>query len=218
MADSDSDGEETAAALAAAQLAREQRRSGVPAEAPFARRPDAQDSDRKRTAAPLGAAQQAQRQADASAGAQSAATRMEDYLAQRRPDAHDSDSDGEETASALAAAQRSREQRRADERSGNRLVARLAALAASASGAGRWMEAIELYTRALAERPNDTELLALRASACARAGHYAAALHDGELMVRLTPDWYRGFQVRRHRPILKNMCVVCGEWRSGVHT
>jgi tetratricopeptide (TPR) repeat protein len=122
---------------------------------------------------------------------------MEAFLARRRDAQDSSDSDDDETAAALAAAQQAREQRRVDERTGDRLVARLAALAESASTAGRWMEAIELYTRALAERPNDTELLAQRASACARAGHYAAALHDGELMVRLTPDWYRGFQVRR---------------------
>lgn len=168
-------------------------------EADLARCPDAQESDSEETAAALATAEQAQQQhlASVRTGDRLAATQLEVFFA-RRPGAQDSDSDGEETAAALAAAQRARQQRRADERTGDRLVARLAALAASASASGRWMEAIELCTRALAERPNDTELLAQRASACARAGHYAAALHDGELMVRLTPDWYRGFQVRCH--------------------
>jgi len=107
----------------------------------------------------------------------------------------DSDSDEEEVAAALALAKSTREQRRAGERAGDRRAAQLAAAAEMACGRARWMEAIELFTGALAERPTDTELLGRRAGACAQAGHYPAALHDGELMARLTPDWYRGHQV-----------------------
>lgn len=104
-------------------------------------------------------------------------------------------SEDEETVAALLAARTAREERRAHERRTALDVARLVAHAEAVSARGQWIEAIELYTRGVAQQPNDTELLAARASACARAGHYAAALHDGELMVSLLPDWYRGYQV-----------------------
>lgn len=48
---------------------------------------------------------------------------------------------------------------------------------------------------AVALSPHDVSLLEARSGACARLDKHAACLHDGELIVRLTPDWYRGHAI-----------------------
>ena len=46
--------------------------------------------------------------------------------------------------------------------------------------------------QALELTPHDVRLLEARAGACAKLHKHAACLHDGELIVRLMPDWHRG--------------------------
>ncbi|EOD09310.1 hypothetical protein EMIHUDRAFT_216711 [Emiliania huxleyi CCMP1516] len=75
------------------------------------------------------------------------------------------------------------------------IVAELAALAASLNAQGDHFGAVEALTKAIALSPHDVSLLEARSGACARLDKHAACLHDGELIVRLTPDWYRGHAI-----------------------
>ena len=103
-----------------------------------------------------------------------------------------SDDDDEETAAALAEAAAARQRRRAQETGNRHASAVLIEQAEVAVARGALLEGISRYTDAIELRPHDVDLLAVRGQLCARIDRAHAALHDGELIVRLTPDWYQG--------------------------
>ena len=110
---------------------------------------------------------------------------------QRIDDASDAD-DAAEEAAALAEAAAARRERHAAERESGRAVSRLVERAQSMEGANRLMDAIQLYTEALAIEPQNVNLLAARASLTGRMNLHQAVLHDGEEIVKITPDWHQG--------------------------
>ena len=50
-------------------------------------------------------------------------------------------------------------------------------------------------TDALAIEPSNVGLLAARAGLTARMNKHHAALHDGELIVQILPDWHQGHTI-----------------------
>ena len=103
-----------------------------------------------------------------------------------------SDDDDEETAAALAEAAAARQRRRAQETGNRHASAVLIEQAEVAVARGALLEGISRYTDAIELRPHDVDLLAVRGQLCARIDRAHAALHDGELIVRLMPDWFQG--------------------------
>ena len=104
----------------------------------------------------------------------------------------DDDDDDDDTAAALAEAAAARQQRRAQEAGSRQAAAVLVERAEVAVARGALLEGVSRYTDAIELRPHDVDLLAVRGQLCARLDRAHAALHDGELIVRLTPDWYQG--------------------------
>ena len=62
--------------------------------------------------------------------------------------------------------------------------------------AGRFAEAVQSFTAALAQTPNNATLLSNRSGALAALGNYAAALADAELVIQLSPEWVKGYSRR----------------------
>lgn len=117
------------------------------------------------------------------------------FMAGRRAAHASDDDDDEDEAELLSQVQAARLHRREAERRTGCKVAELAALAASLNAQGDHFGAVEALTKAIALSPHDVSLLEARSGACARLDKHAACLHDGELIVRLTPDWYRGHAI-----------------------
>ena len=105
-----------------------------------------------------------------------------------------SDSD-EDLAEALEEARLSRQERRAQDRVDGQAVSKLIADAETAASRGQHMDAVARWSEAIALQPHNCELLAARASVCAKLDLHKACLHDGELMVQLLPDWHQGHSV-----------------------
>ena len=127
--------------------------------------------------------------------AESSEQNLHAYMQQRAAAAAEascSDDDDAETAAALAEAAAARATRRAKEAGDQRTAAALVHQAERAVEHGALMQALQFYTEAIACLPHDVELLAARGSLCARIDRAHAALHDGELIVKLMPDWYKG--------------------------
>ena len=128
--------------------------------------------------------------------AESSEQNLHAYMQQRAAAAAEAscsdDGDDAETAAALAEAAAARATRRVKEAGDQRAAAALVHQAEEAVEHGALMEALQLYTQAIACLPHDVELLAARGSLCARIDRAHAALHDGELIVKLMPDWYKG--------------------------
>ncbi len=114
---------------------------------------------------------------------------LHEFMRQRAANAADDSSDDEE---ALAEAAAARQQRRAQEAGGRHAAARFVERAEGAAARGQLLEAVSRYTDAIELLPHDVDLLAARGQLCARLDRAHAALHDGELIVRLMPDWFQG--------------------------
>jgi stress-induced-phosphoprotein 1 len=63
----------------------------------------------------------------------------------------------------------------------------------AALSAGKFDEAIRLYTEALVLDPNNHVLYSNRSAAFAKAGKYSDALKDAESTVAIKPDWGKGY-------------------------
>jgi len=120
------------------------------------------------------------------------AERTASFMASRKQAAPESSDDEAEVAAVLATAQLERKERKKVDKEVSKAVGRLCARAEDAIEAHQHMDAIGLYTEALALDESNVDLLAARGSLCARLDHHKATLHDGELIVRILPDWYRG--------------------------
>ncbi|KAL1523342.1 hypothetical protein AB1Y20_018287 [Prymnesium parvum] len=104
----------------------------------------------------------------------------------------ESPSDSEDDDAELELVRQARLARQDAARLSDQQVAQLAASAEAAVAEGALMEGVAAYTRALELDPNHVGLLAARAAVCARLNLHQAALHDGELIVRLMPHWHHG--------------------------
>ena len=57
------------------------------------------------------------------------------------------------------------------------------------------MDAVGMYTEALAIEPQNVGLYAARASLTGRLNLHQAVLHDGEFIIKITPDWHQGHAI-----------------------
>jgi len=58
---------------------------------------------------------------------------------------------------------------------------------------GNYTLAIQHYTDALSETPNDHTILGNRAAAYQNSSQFAAALADAEKCIQIKPDWGKGY-------------------------
>lgn len=107
----------------------------------------------------------------------------------------DNDDDDAEEAAALAEAAAARKERRSAERESGRAVAQLVERAERLVAAQQYMDAVGLYTEALALEPQNVGLYAARASLTGRLNLHQAVLHDGEAIINITPDWHQGHAI-----------------------
>lgn len=112
-----------------------------------------------------------------------------------RQQINDDDDDDEDTAAALAEAAAARKERRAAEKKTGASVRHLIERAEAAAAQNRLMDAIGHYTEALALDERNVNILAARASLCGRMNLFQAVLHDGEEIVKITPDWHQGHAI-----------------------
>ena len=112
-----------------------------------------------------------------------------------RQSIQDDDDDDAEEAAALAEAAAARQVRRSAERESSRAVAQLVQRAEQFSAAEQYMDAVGMYTEALAIEPQNVGLYAARASLTGRLNLHQAVLHDGEFIIKITPDWHQGHAI-----------------------
>ena len=120
------------------------------------------------------------------------AERVAAFMESRAAGAADESDDDD---AALEAARRERLARRAKEAIDAASLRTLRAAAGAAAADARWMDAAAHLTDAAAIAPHDVDILVERASVCAKMNRYNACLHDGELIISLMPDWYRGHAI-----------------------
>ncbi|XP_063822821.1 stress-induced-phosphoprotein 1 [Ostrinia nubilalis] len=63
----------------------------------------------------------------------------------------------------------------------------------AALSAGKYMEAIQTYTEAIALDPKNHVLYSNRSAAYAKAENYAAALEDADKTISINPNWSKGY-------------------------
>ena len=108
---------------------------------------------------------------------------------------NDDEDDDAEEAAALAEAAAARKERRKNEKESNRAIYGLVERAEALTRANQLMDAVGLYTEALALDEHNVSLLAARASLTGRLNLHQAVLHDGEMIIRITPDWHQGHAI-----------------------
>jgi tetratricopeptide (TPR) repeat protein len=112
-----------------------------------------------------------------------------------RQQINDDDDDDDETAAALAEAAAARHARRDAEKKTGASVQRLVQRAEAAAAQNKLMDAVGFFTEALALDERNVNILAARASLCGRMNLFQAVLHDGEEIIKITPDWHQGHAV-----------------------
>ena len=117
------------------------------------------------------------------------------YMEAKAANIDSESSDDEEMEAALELARRERVERKSQEAKDGRVVAGLMSRAEASLNDGQHMEAVLRFTEALAIEPNNANILAVRAAVCARLDRHQACLHDGELIVKIMPDWYQGHAI-----------------------
>ena len=131
-------------------------------------------------------------EASAASTATDERTNLAAYMLGRQQICEDDDDDEDEVLAAAAAA---RKNRRQAERATGREVAGLVQRAQELTSQSRHMDAVGVYTEALALEPMNVNLLAARASLTGRLNLHQAVLHDGEEIVKITPDWHQGHAI-----------------------
>lgn len=147
----------------------------------------------------------------------SEAANVANFMASRPPPEETSDDDETEVAAALEQAALDRQNRRRAAARSTRAVAAIVQRAESAIANGRHMDAIGLYTEALAVEPDNVELLSQRGLLCARLNHHKATLHDGELIIKKLPDSHQGHQLCGMALFcLKQYAPACRAYRRAI--
>ena len=114
------------------------------------------------------------------------------FMSSREAAGEESEDDAAEVAEALRLASVERTKRRAEEKKSSAEVASFVRRAEEAMADGAFMDAVKHYTDGLAVEPQNVKLLSERGKLCARLNLHKATLHDGEMIVRLMPDWAQG--------------------------
>jgi len=128
-------------------------------------------------------------------GASDARANVAAFMLSRQQICDDDDDDKAEEAAVLAEAAAARRERRKAERESGRAVSGLVERAQQFVASNRLMDAVNLYTEAIALEPQNVNLLASRASLTGRLNLHQAVLHDGEAIVQITPDWHQGHAI-----------------------